>query len=60
MKTIRFKAIKPVEELYVAVWKDGTSSWVEATSLRQARLLHTLRQKETPVSVMKETRNKYW
>ena len=45
-------------ELYRATWADGCVTWLEAISVKQATLLHTLLQKERPVAVVKETTNR--
>jgi len=47
-------------ELYRATWADGAATWVEAQSVKQARLLHTLLQHESPRKVERETTNRYW
>lgn len=47
-------------ELYKATWKDGCTTWLEARSVKQARLLHTLLQRESPLTVVKETQNRWW
>ena len=47
-------------ELYRAFWKDGSCTWLEAGSVKQARLLHTLMQHEAPVDVERETSNGSW